>query len=411
MMSGCCKRGVRRLDGRYTSFKNLTGRDVCMDPFGPPMAPLPSGNTFGFFPLLDMGSEATKQFKCLVMQHVILPIINEQYDCLIENIHNIYLLKNRIRELEEFYKDRENTKFTLTEEQVNEELESICYYKNIINIASVAIEKYEYIDKINKKLGFQGGSAMFNVQIKRAILKPEYEIYKIIYSVKKGYNLKILEAIRSIIYNKSNELCTVEVIKRKLIAILDPKHCDHDDEHVIKFTCKICDTEHSHHEICPICVANIEGFNINCIICVHSLHPYIVDDCVLCIHDEKHSHNCDENCVACNHEHEHKYFSEGSCFQCYHDNHHPFTCITSSGEILMCTPSGELYNCITASNELLVCSLSGEFMTCTTISGETVTYTLSGEFIYNWCTSCGCYSNTCSVKNICNTCTINKIDN
>lgn len=155
----------------------------------------------------EQNNELFNQLKSQILKFAILPIVSDNLNIIKNNIYRIYILKGKCKELKEKF---ENEGFYdlmhITE-----------YYANVLMIASICIEKDEYVTTFDERFGTHGGIAGANIHVRRIILRPEYEVYKIIFNVKKGFNDTIINYIKKLIYDRN--IVDVDDIRYELIRM------------------------------------------------------------------------------------------------------------------------------------------------------------------------------------------------
>lgn len=143
--------------------------------------------------------------KSQILKYAILPIILDRHTFLQKNIYVIYILKGKCKEMTEKF-----------EEEGSFDLMHIAeYYANVLNIASICAEKQEYVETFDKRFGTRGGVAAGNIHVRRILMRPEFEIYKIIFNVKKSFDPIILKHIQRLVYHRN--MMDVDDIREELI--------------------------------------------------------------------------------------------------------------------------------------------------------------------------------------------------
>lgn len=93
----------------------------------------------------------------------------------------------------------------------------LSFYTNIIDLVSLTFDKFELAMKYDDLFNPKDGTATLGLQVKRVLMKSEYEIYNVLFGkprISQRYSKKIIKAIKEIIYEK--KILTLENIKFEL---------------------------------------------------------------------------------------------------------------------------------------------------------------------------------------------------
>lgn len=187
----------RSLTGHSVSVHNLPGRSVSSRILTP--------STISFMQN-DVGGEPLEieEFKAQVFNKIVIPFSESNDEFLEEDLFNIQLAKEKLKELKEKYSD-----FDLS------------YYENLMNLISIACECYEMNKKYESYVP-KKDVINFSLQVKKILLKAEYEVYSLLYGkpdIKCGetYSEKHIEAIRKIIYD--GNLKSLDSIQETLLKL------------------------------------------------------------------------------------------------------------------------------------------------------------------------------------------------
>lgn len=143
-----------------------------------------------------------KNLKIQILNKIIIPIVNEDWDYIVENsfLTNIIL-------------DKLNTYYS------KYKLEDLCLYKEIIRSLDVIINEHSLYVELKKKVLKNGEEKGASFEYRTAMIKlrPEYEIYNLIYgrplkSKKEVYNPEIIKELGILI-----KLNNIDFSKIKLL--------------------------------------------------------------------------------------------------------------------------------------------------------------------------------------------------
>lgn len=148
--------------------------------------------------------EEIKSLKIQILNKIIIPLVNENWEYLLENSFLTNVILDKLNSYYSKYKS-----------------EDLCLYKEIIRSFEIMINEHSLLSDLQKKINTEnkdnGASIVYRtVMIK---LRPEYELYNLIYgkplkSKKEVYNeniikeLGILLKINNIDFNKIKTIIT-----------------------------------------------------------------------------------------------------------------------------------------------------------------------------------------------------------
>lgn len=138
-----------------------------------------------------------EQFKTLLFDSIVIPLLKNNDDYLKENIYIITLIKSKMKELIDQYSDLD-----------------LSFYQHIVDLITLTFQKSELAMKYDEYLNPKSGTATLGAEIKRIFLKAEFELYNIIFGKDDIYVKHRIKALKHILYKK--KYIKLEDIKREL---------------------------------------------------------------------------------------------------------------------------------------------------------------------------------------------------
>lgn len=154
---------------------------------------------------VELFPTAFNDFKTMIFDNVAIPLLQNKDEFFRDNIYMINIIKNKLDTLVKSFPEEDFT-----------------FYKHIIDLIFLAFEKTELLDKYEKLFSGEDSVATLGLQVKRVLLRTEYEIYNIIYgrpNTKMGetYENGRIEEIYNLLYKEN--LIRIEDFRERLLDI------------------------------------------------------------------------------------------------------------------------------------------------------------------------------------------------
>lgn len=154
---------------------------------------------------VELFPTAFNDFKTMIFDNVAIPLLQNKDEFFRDNIYMINIIKNKLDTLVKSFPEEDFT-----------------FYKHIIDLIFLAFEKTELLDKYEKLFSGEDSVATLGLQVKRILLRTEYEIYNIIYgrpNTKMGetYENGRIEEIYNLLYKEN--LIRIEDFRERLLDI------------------------------------------------------------------------------------------------------------------------------------------------------------------------------------------------